>query len=69
VGCSICIHLERAFKSRRAEYRTTCSETYRRVSSQRMAYASVEMERARSDLAAHRKVCVTAVAQVGVRRS
>ncbi|MGD0346092.1 MAG: hypothetical protein ABSA85_05010 [Terracidiphilus sp.] len=68
MGCSICTHLERALKSRHGEYRTTCSETYRRVSSQRMAYAAVEMERARSELEMHRSVCVTAVAKAALRR-
>ena len=67
MGCSICTNLERALKSRHGEYQTTCSETYRRVSSQRMAYAAVEMERARSDLAMHRSVCVTAAAKTTAR--
>jgi hypothetical protein len=48
---------------------TTCSETFRRVSSKRMAYASVEMERARSDLETHRADCVTAAAEAAARRS
>ena len=69
MGCSICTYLECAFKSRHGEYMTTCSEVYRRVSSKRMAYASVEMERARSELETHRTVCASAVGKVGVRRS
>jgi len=69
MGCSICTNLEDAFKSRRGEYMTTCSEAFRRVSSKRMAYASVEMERARSELETHRTVCVSAVAEAAVRRS
>ena len=69
VGCSICTHLACALESRHREYMTTCSETYRRVSSQRMAYAAVEMERARSELETHRRVCVFAVAEAAVRRS
>jgi hypothetical protein len=63
VGCSICTNLERAFKKRHSEYITTCSETFRRVSSKRMAYAAVERERARSDLAMHRSVCLMVVAE------
>ncbi|MDR3752395.1 MAG: hypothetical protein P4K93_01770 [Terracidiphilus sp.] len=69
MGCSICTYLECAFKSRHGEYMTTCSEAFRRVSSKRMAYASVEMERARSELAMHRTVCISAAAKTGVRRS
>jgi len=69
VGCSICTYLECAFKSRHGEYMTTCSEAFRRVSSKRMAYASVEMERARSELETHRTVCVSAVAEAAVSRS
>lgn len=69
MGCSICTYLERAFKSRRGEYMTTCSEAFRRVSSKRMAYASVEMERARSELETHRTVCVTVVAEAAARHS
>lgn len=69
VGCSICTYLECAFQNRHGEYMTTCSEAFRRVSSKRMAYASVEMERARSELEMHRTVCVSAAARVAVRRS
>jgi len=69
VGCTICTNLERAFEKRRSEYMTTCTEVYRRVSSKRMAYAAVEVERARSDLAVHRAVCGPAAAKAGARRS
>jgi hypothetical protein len=69
VGCSICTYLECALKSRHGEYLTTCSEAFRRVSSKRMAYASVEMERARSELAMHRAICVSTAAKAGGRRS
>ena len=48
---------------------TTCTEAFRRVSSKRMAYASVEMERARSELETHRKECVTIVAEAAARHS
>ena len=69
MGCSICTYLACALESRHSEYMTACSETFRRVSSKRMAYTSVEMERARSDLETHRTGCASAVAAGAVQRS
>jgi hypothetical protein len=63
VSCSICTYLECALESRHSEYMTACSESFRRVSSKRMAYASVEMERARGDLEEHRSDCASVVAE------
>jgi len=67
--CSKCSYLERALKSRRSEYRTACSETFRRVSSELAAYDLVEMERARSELKMHRSTCVSALAAAALQVS
>lgn len=61
MGCSMCRYLERAFESRNREYLASCSSTYSRISSRFVAYDIVEMERARSELAMHRSVCVSAL--------
>jgi hypothetical protein len=62
MGCSICTYLERALESRNGEYLKARSSTYRLISTRFVAYRNVEMERAKSELAMHRSVCVSAVA-------
>ncbi|MGO8757777.1 MAG: hypothetical protein ACLQG3_06595 [Terracidiphilus sp.] len=69
MGCSICIDLERALVSRHGEYIGACSGVLRRFSSKFAAYDLVEMERARSELEAHRSVCVSAVAAPAIQHS
>jgi len=61
MGCSICKVLERALESRRSKYIDARSAAYYRVSTELAAYKNVEMERAKSDLAEHHLVCVSAV--------
>ena len=67
--CSKCSYLECALESRHCEYRTACSETFRRVSPELAAYDLVEMERARSELKMHRSTCASAIAAAALLRS
>lgn len=67
MGCSICRDLELALASRSNECVLARTAAYSRVSSRFVAYDIVEMERARSELAMHRSVCVYAVREAGGR--
>ncbi len=67
MACSICNDLGRALANRSKEYVLARSASYSLVSSRFVAYDMVEMERARSELATHRSVCVYAVSEAGGR--
>ncbi len=67
MACSICNDLGRALVSRSKEYVLARSASYSLVSSRFVAYDMVEMERARSELATHRSVCVYAVREAAGR--
>jgi hypothetical protein len=59
--CTVCMDLERAFESKRLECVKVLAGPYYHFSDRFIAYANVEMERARSDLDRHRSVCVLAI--------
>ncbi|MGA3034716.1 MAG: hypothetical protein ABSD70_15640 [Terracidiphilus sp.] len=69
MACLTCTSLECALQSKHSEYITACSATIRRFSSRHVAYAIVEMERARSDLRVHREGCVSALAAAAMPAS
>ena len=71
MDCLICKDLERTFESRRGQYIEARSAAYYRVSTELAAYKNVDMERAKSDLAEHKLVCVSAakVRESGPRAS
>jgi len=59
--CSVCMDLERALENKRLECVKVLSGPYFDFSDRFIAYANVEMERARSDLERHRSLCVSAI--------
>jgi hypothetical protein len=61
--CSTCVTLTRALDGSRRAYAKACSASLRRVTSRYVAYDVVEMERAKSDLAMHRSICLIALAE------
>jgi hypothetical protein len=59
--CLICRNLKRAFEIRNTEYIEARSSLYYRISRKFAARKNVDMERAKSDLEEHRRVCASAV--------
>ena len=59
--CLTCRDLNRAFETRRSEYIEARCSAYFRVSRKIAARKNVDMERAKSDLEEHRRVCASAV--------
>jgi hypothetical protein len=59
--CLICTNLKRAFETRNSEYIEARSSLYYRISRKFAALKNVDMERAKSDLEEHRRVCASAV--------
>jgi hypothetical protein len=63
LSCQTCVNLTRALDSSRRAYAKACSAEMRQVTSRYVAYDVVEMERAKSDLAMHRSICLIALAE------
>jgi len=60
MDCLICRDLERTLDFRRSKYFEARSAAYCLVSTEFAASKNVDMDRAKSDLEAHRLVCVSA---------
>lgn len=66
MSCIRCQDLERALDVKGSEYSEALTSPYFRVSRKFAAYLSVELERARNELAEHRLICTSAVKQPAV---